>query len=125
MTSNSLQQGLECQAGKLWLLIFEVFARLSTWYSGQVAYCGSEAVVVVSPGLQADDSEVNAITTAYLNINMVEVARSCVGYPSCTHLIWWRPTGILLAIQMLSGIVFRVDYTSTLIIHILYKPPMF
>ena len=70
MTPNSLQQGLECQAGNLRLLIFEVFARLSTRYSSQVAYCGSEAIVVVSPGLQADDSEVDAINTAYFNINI-------------------------------------------------------
>ena len=37
-------------------------------------------------GLQIDDWKADAITTAYLNINMVEVERTCVGYPSCTHL---------------------------------------
>ena len=40
----------------------------------------------MNPGLQTDDCEADAITTAYLNINMVEVTRTCVGYPSCTHL---------------------------------------
>ena len=53
----------------------------------QVAYWGSEVVVVVNPGLQTDDCEADAVTTAYLNINMVEVARTCVGYPSCNHLV--------------------------------------
>ena len=43
-------------------------------------------VVVMNPGLQTDDCGADAITTAYLNINMVEVARTCVGYPSYTHL---------------------------------------
>ena len=42
---------------------------------------------MVNPDLQTDDCEADAVTTAYLNINMVEVARTCVGYPSCTHLV--------------------------------------
>ena len=42
----------------------------------------SEVVVVKNPGLQIDDCEADAISTAYLNINMAEVARTCVGYPS-------------------------------------------
>ena len=44
----------------------------------------------MNSNLQNDDCEADAITTAYLKINMVEVARSRVGYPS-----WRRPTGIL------------------------------
>ena len=47
---------------------------------------GNEVVVVVNPDLQTDDCEADAITTAYFNINMVEVARTYVGYPTCTHL---------------------------------------
>ena len=45
----------------------------------------------MNPDLQTDDCEADAITTAYLNINAVEVARTCVGYLSCTHLavVYW------------------------------------
>ena len=40
-------------------------------------------VIVLNPGQQTDDCVADAITSAYLNINMVEVACTCVGYPSC------------------------------------------
>ena len=43
-------------------------------------------VVVLNPGQQTDDCVADAITSAFLNINMVDVACTCVGYPSCTHL---------------------------------------
>ena len=41
----------------------------------------------MNPGLQTDDCEADGITSTYLNINMAEVARTYVGYPSCTHLV--------------------------------------
>ena len=49
MASSSLQLGLECQAGKLCIPIFDPFARRSTRQSGSLL---SEVVVVVNPGLQ-------------------------------------------------------------------------
>ena len=46
----------------------------------QVVKYPTEVVVVVIPGLQTDDYQADAITTAYLNINMVEVECTCGGH---------------------------------------------
>ena len=43
-------------------------------------------VVVLNPGQQTDNCVADAITSAYLNINMIDVACTCVGYQGCTHL---------------------------------------
>ena len=75
----------------------------------------------MNPGLQTDDCEADATTTAYLNTNMVEVARTFVGYLSFTHLAvaYWILRAIIKCYCLPISLLVRLTFTF------FYKPSMF